>query len=80
MKKIAIGIALLLAGCTDEPNALRILRNEGMTKIEMTGYAAFACGERDTYATGFRAINAHGKLVTGTVCSGVLKGFTIRYD
>ena len=34
---------------------------------------------RCTYATGFIAINPQGKVVEGTVCSGVFKGATIRF-
>lgn len=71
---------LVLAGCTDGPNAERVLRAQGYTDIEITGYRYGMGGELDTYVTGFRAKTPAGVVVTGAVCSGVFKGSTIRLD
>ena len=81
MRVMILGIIaiLLLAGCTKPDEAKRVLTNEGYTNIEITGYNLFACSDEDTFKTGFRAKNRNGKIITGTVCSGVLKGSTIRY-
>ena len=70
----------LLVGCTNPQGARRLLSNQGYTNIQITGYKFFACGEGDWYATGFRATNPVGKIVTGCVCEGVFKNSTIRFD
>ena len=44
-----------------------------MEQIEVTGYS-FSCGKDDLSSTGFRAKNNKGKVITGTVCCGLLKG------
>lgn len=82
MKKfiIAGALALGLAVCTDTPTAERILRQNGYTEIEMTGYQPFSCGKEDTYHTGFRAKAPGGGHVAGVVCSAWLIGVTIRFD
>lgn len=72
--------SLLLAACTDEDVAMRALESAGYTNIELTGYRAFMCGEGDNFATGFSAIGPTGRHTTGAVCSGWLKGATIRTD
>ena len=72
-----LGIATL--SCTDEKGALRILENEGYTNIVLTGYDAYGCSDSDDFSTGFTATNSHGKQVVGVVCSGMCKGYTIRF-
>lgn len=82
MKRTLITLAacLIFASCTNEDKTVRILEAEGYTNIEITGYRAFMCGENDTYSTGFKATNKNGNNVTGVVCGGFAKGYTIRYD
>lgn len=73
-------IALALAGCTNPKDAHRALDSAGFTDIKTGGYDAFSCSEDDFYATKFEARNPQGKVVRGTVCSGVLfKNATIRF-
>jgi len=71
-------LAVVLGGCTDAPNTARLLEAEGMQNVQITGYQFFGCGQEDWYHTGFRGIK-NGKAVEGVVCSGILKGHTIRY-
>ena len=73
-------IAALVAGCSDGPTAERVLRQNGYSKVGLHGWAAFSCGKDDTYATAFTAIAPGGQQVSGTVCSGLFKGATIRFD
>lgn len=76
-----IAVGMLLSACTDKDGATRALREAGLTPVQVGGHGWFACdGKSDTFATRFTAINAQGATVTGTVCSGWLKGKTIRYD
>lgn len=79
LRAAAIVFALaFLAACTDEPGAEMALRASGYSGVKMTGYAWFDCDKNDTYRTGFVATGPTGLRVTGAVCSGVLKGYTIR--
>lgn len=81
MKKFVImAFALVLAGCTNQDRALRVLESSGYTEIRFNGYGWFACGKDDTFATAFYATSVNGTRVSGTVCSGLLKGNTIRLD
>jgi len=73
-------IAALSAGCTSSGDATRALQGAGYTNIELTGYRFFGCGEDDTFHTGFQAVGPTGQRVSGVVCSGVLKGATVRID
>lgn len=77
---IASIATLIATACTNESATVRTLQQQGFTSIETTGWSAFECGEDDTYSTGFRATNAQGRLVEGTVCCGLIaKGCTIRW-
>lgn len=70
-----------LSGCTRADHSTEILRNAGYENIHITGYAFFGCSEDDTFHTGFEATSkTTGNRVTGVVCSGWLKGSTIRID
>ena len=71
---------MLFTGCTSQSDAERALKAEGYENIQMTGYNILSCSEDDFYHTGFSAVNHKGRVVTGTVCSGLLfKSATIRY-
>lgn len=81
MRYILILIScLFLFGCTDEISSRRALEAQGFTEIEFTGYKFFACGDDDTFHTGFRATNPNGQRVEGTVCCGwIAKDCTVRW-
>lgn len=70
----------VLCACTDPPTAERALDDLGFTEIQTTGYRFFSCGEDYTFHTGFAATNVNGKRVTGAVCSGWLKGTSVKFD
>lgn len=69
-----------LAGCTSEKEARRAVESLGMEFVRSTGYRPFSCSEDDMFRTGFEAVDAKGRPVTGTVCSALLKGATVRLD
>ncbi len=77
---LAVCWSAVLSGCTSETEATRALTGAGYTNITMTGYRFFLCDENDTWSTGFEATGPNGNRVSGAVCSGVLKGATIRLD
>lgn len=82
MKKLAIAVVALgfLAACDDPNTAKRTLSQMGYTDIEITGYSLFGCGKDDDFHTGFAATSPNGLRVTGVVCSGWLKGATVRFN
>jgi len=80
MALLAVTAMLGLSGCTSQSDAERALKSTGHTDIQMTGYNFLACSEDDFYHTGFSAENREGRIVTGTVCSGLIfKSATVRY-
>lgn len=80
MKKLIIILAIALAGCTSPDKSFQTLEAAGYKNIQMTGYSFFGCDEKDSFHDGFTAVGASGKQVSGTVCSGWFKGYTIRLD
>lgn len=83
MKKLICIMAILVCsvvGCTNGDQAIRVLSDNGYSDIQITGYSPFACSDSDTFSTGFTAKSSNGKYVSGTVCSGFLKGATIRFN
>lgn len=77
---LLVALALIAAGCTNKPDAIRTLHSAGFKDVETTGYSWFACGQDDTSHTGFIATNPAGERVTGTVCCGLIfKACTIRF-
>ncbi|WP_225899780.1 hypothetical protein [Croceicoccus gelatinilyticus] len=87
MKQIGVGIALAAAfpfvapiAFTLPDRATEILVAQGYTEIQTTGYAYFDCGADDLFATAFEGTSPSGQRVEGAVCSGLLKGNTVRLD
>lgn len=80
MRKIigAMVIGVILSGCTDPDLATRVLRQNNYTDIQITGFKPFGCAKTDEFSTGFSARAPNGERVWGVVCSGFLKGATIR--
>jgi hypothetical protein len=79
MLRIALALFVLgLIGCTNAKKSRAVLEADGVTQIEMTGYSVFGCSENDTFADGFRGVKG-GRRVKGVVCSGWMKGSTVRY-
>ena len=81
MKKVILAslVALVLfSGCTDSSGARKALNEQGYKNIDIGGFAIFGCGEDDTFRTEFSATSSSGHRVNGVVCSGFLKGSTIR--
>lgn len=81
MKKFAaLGIALVLVGCTDAKKATDVLESQGYTNIQIGGYSYFGCSESDSVHTEFTATGVNGKPVSGVVCSSWWgKGATVRF-
>lgn len=83
MKKLLliffVAMSFYNMSCTDNRRSKRILEDLGMTNVKITGHRFFTCGEDDTYSTGFIAYKKNKK-VSGTVCCGIMKGCTVRYD
>ena len=77
---MVVGVLWLDTLRTNESDAARALSAQGLTNIQYTGFKYFGCGEDDFFHTGFTATNSQGKVVSGTVCSGIwTKDATIRW-
>lgn len=66
-----------------EESAIRALETQGYTEVKIVDHAWFAvgwrgCDEKDAARFTARAKNPVGQEVTVYVCSGLLKGGTIR--
>ena len=73
-------VLLLMMGCGSAPErSTTALKKAGYSKIEITGWEPFECGQDDTYSTGFVADNPVGTRVSGVVCCGLWKNCTIRF-
>lgn len=81
MKQILF-IALLaagLGGCYSNSDTRKAVEAMGFTDVETHGHSFTGCGEDDTFATKFDAVSPTGEHVSGVVCSGWLKGATVRF-
>lgn len=77
---VAMAATLAMSGCeVSAGDARRALEASGFDDIELTGYAWFACGADDEYASSFRALDARGRKVSGVVCCGIWKSCTVRF-
>lgn len=77
---IGICIVLSLCACTRPDATKELLTSQGYKDITTTGYSFFSCSEDDNFATGFKATSPTGQTVSGTVCSGLMKGSTVGFD
>lgn len=78
---VVIVIAVSILSCTNPHDAKKALLDAGYHPIEVGGYGFFSCSEDDAYATRFVAYSPDSsRVVKGCVCSGFLKGSTIRLD
>jgi len=71
------------ASCTssnDFGKGKKQLEQQGYTNVKDTGYSWFCCDDKDTFSTGFTALDKEGNEVKGCICSGVLKGVTVRFE
>jgi hypothetical protein len=51
-----VSVVITTTGCAAPDRAYEALERAGYTKIELGGYAWFACAEDDFFATRFNAI------------------------
>ena len=78
MKILILLSAILLVACSRPEGSTRALKQAGYTNITIEGMAFFGCSESDSFNTKFTATGPRGHSVKGVVCSGLMKGFTIR--
>jgi len=72
-------IIFSITACSSSSDARKVLSNSGYINIKTNGFSLFGCAKDDTFSTKFTATNSQGKRVSGVVCSGWLKGGTIRF-
>lgn len=86
---VPVGYGLGKAGLnpflTDSDGAVETVQkaHPDFNNVTANGYGWFACGfgeGGDLWRTDFKATNSNNQEVTGTVCDGIFKSATIRYD
>lgn len=83
MKKLILlaPLAMLVAACGVNPQgAAKAIEAQGMTEVKIGGWSFIGCSRDDGFKSSFTAKGANGQKVSGTVCSGVFTGYTVRYD
>lgn len=72
--------ALALSACGVNPNdGKRVLESHGFTNVNIGGYAFIGCG-KDEFSSHFNAIDVNGKPISGVICSGWFKNYTVRMN
>lgn len=74
-------LLLLLASCgADHGKVVSILEQEGCTDIVEKGpdYFFSGCSDKDFFNNQF-SCKKNDRAVEGVVCSGLFKGYTVRY-
>jgi len=55
------------------------MRQEGITNFHDEGPVYFSCGGEDLFGSHFSGVK-NGQRVTGSVCGGWMKDYTVRYQ
>lgn len=81
---VAISATVCLAGCDVNPtDVTNVVESQGYKDVKVTGYQLVfsGCGKDDSFNSGFTATSADGKhQVSGVVCGGLFKGYTVRIN
>lgn len=81
--KTTIILLMLLTGCSANKDKVKeVLEAEGCSNInvgEASVSSVFGCGKDDSFSNTF-SCTRNTKQVSGYVCSGFLKGYTVRYE
>ncbi len=74
-----IALALVLVNCgVPHSDMERMMRQEGISSYLDRGYTFLGCGEDDSFKSQFTGMK-NGQAISGYVCGGLVKGYTIRY-
>lgn len=76
-------LILLTTACSQPQQATAILEQQGYSDVKTYGWGLFTlfqCSNDDVFKTPFSATSANGSIVNGVVCSGILKGSTVRFN
>jgi hypothetical protein len=78
------GIAIIFStggmSISDTRKAELLLNTQGFTDVTFEGPAPWRCGDGDTFSRSFTATAKDGAPISGTICEGLLKGSTIRFN
>lgn len=76
---LVYAVCIFTGACNvSDADSLRTLQHEGVSNVQLHGYAWFECDSKDTFATAFQGVK-NGVPVEGALCAGWLKGITVRY-
>jgi len=74
---VAVGAFVLMAFPPRDDMRSAVI-NSGFREVQLAGFAWFGCSEQDTFRQKWKGHSSEGKPVTGVVCGGLLKGWTVR--
>jgi len=77
-KLILLILLLSLMSCVNADRMYEVIEQDGVESVEITGYAWTGCGEDDSIKQKFIGIK-NNKPVSGVICGGILKAYTVRY-
>jgi hypothetical protein len=74
-------LGIILASCGVNPDkAKQVLESQGIKNPVVGGYAWFSCSKDDSFGSNWTGEGQNGKQVSGVICGGWLKGYTVRFD
>lgn len=74
------GAVIVLSGCSANKEKVQyFLEAEGCSQTQVGGWSLFGCSDSDNFVNTFQCTK-NGKRVSGYVCSGWTKGYTVRYE
>lgn len=68
LRHLPLLATVALTCCADPQGATQALLEKGYTQIYIVGFSPKGCDRKHDYSTGFEALNAAGRQVSGVVC------------
>lgn len=76
---ICVPVMLLLAGCgVNVKDGTRVAEAQGLKNVKIGSWSFFGCSKDDAFRSNFTAVDVNGNPVSGVICGGWLKGYTVR--
>jgi len=81
-RSILVLVIITISGCMNasDSTVIRAAESAGLHDVKPTGLAPMSCAEDDMFRSHFTATRADGRKVEGSVCCGVLKDCTVRFE
>lgn len=78
---ISLSALLVLSSCGVNPDeAIRILKSQGIKNPVIGSYTFFGCAKDDSFHSTWNGNDVNGNPISGVICGGPLKGYTVRFN